>query len=1227
MSHTQPSPTAGVAPHHAAAHMAAHAQVNGHMPAIPAQGQKGGSSHHRPKDCRAQRASSLTELMGDLDGAMNAYEQALRHNQWSIPAMNAISCILRTKEQFPKAIEYLQNILKLDPTSGETWGSLGHCHLMMDNLQEAYTSYQQALYHLRDPKEPKLWYGIGILYDRYGSLDHAEEAFSQVMRMAPEFEKANEIYFRLGIIYKQQQKFSQSLECFKYIVNDPPRPLTEEDIWFQIGHVHEQQKDFDSAQAAYRRVLDRDPNHAKVLQQLGWLYHQQSGSFSSQEKAIEFLEKSVSADNNDAQSWYLLGRCYMSQAKYPKAYEAYQQAVYRDGRNPTFWCSIGVLYYQINQYRDALDAYSRAIRLNPYISEVWYDLGTLYESCNNQIADALDAYGRAADLDPANVHIKARLQLLQSQLQGGNAQQPNAPAPQPQDVHPQAYQAPGVGQPPAPQWGAPAPVGPPAQAPAPPRQIADWNRGINDLASQGPAPPRPMALTSATQSVPLALSLRQALVRSPVVLSPILLVAQVTRPNWAVRLLILHNTCLKLQMLPPSGHERAPSGGFPPGGSWASTSCSPCCCRSSSGSQWRPSPHLPLLLLVPLGHLLLITAPSLPPLRSALFGKSDPPHLARATLTNTPAPPAPNSTGIASGAPAPASAAAAAAAAEAAARERGEDRPASAMKRGREWEGESGPVKKLASDENRARLDDQNSRRPSPPAHLPSPSEMQRRSSSEARREDARRANENYHPSEAAHHPPTLPSIQNMPPPRFEWSQPSSHERGRCSRLQRTPPREEAPRPEAPASHEPPARKMDVDEDYDDDADEEKKAVAAPKGSPNGENAANGTSNGRPGSLAYLPRKRAARHRGKVKSFPKDDAKKPVHLTASMGYKAGMTTIVRDLDRPGAKMHKKEVVEAATVIETPPLVAVGVVGYIETPRGLRSLTTVWAEHLSDEVKRRFYKNWYKSKKKAFTKYTKQHADNSGTAVSRELERIKKYCTVVRVLAHTQIRQTPIKQKKAHLMEIQVNGGSIADKVDFSRNLFEKTIDIDSIFEKDEMIDVIAVTKGHGFSGVTSRWGTTKLPRKTHKGLRKVACIGAWHPNHVQWTVARAGQDGYHHRTSCNHKVFRIGKGSDEGNASTEFDISKKQITPLGGFVHYGEVKNDYVLLKGSVPGVKKRVMTLRKTLYPQTSRRATEKVDLKWIDTSSKFGHGAFQTAEEKRAFLGTLKKDLIQTV
>ena len=187
-------------------------------------------------------AGKLGETMGEYDRAITCFDAALKHSPYSIPVLSSIANIYRSKEMFGKAIEFYQTILNLDQDNGETWGSLGHCYLMMDDLQKAYSAYQQALYHLRDPKDPKLWYGIGILYDRYGSLEYAEEAFSQVMEMDPNFEKANEIYFRLGIIYKQQLKYPQSLECFRYILQNPPRPLTEVDIWFQIGHVHEQQK-------------------------------------------------------------------------------------------------------------------------------------------------------------------------------------------------------------------------------------------------------------------------------------------------------------------------------------------------------------------------------------------------------------------------------------------------------------------------------------------------------------------------------------------------------------------------------------------------------------------------------------------------------------------------------------------------------------------------------------------------------------------------------------------------------------------------------------------------------------------------------------------------------------------------------------------------------------------------------------------------------------------------
>eukprot|EP01094_Clydonella_sp_ATCC50884_P006805 TRINITY_DN15996_c0_g1_i1.p2 TRINITY_DN15996_c0_g1~~TRINITY_DN15996_c0_g1_i1.p2 ORF type:complete len:407 (+),score=151.83 TRINITY_DN15996_c0_g1_i1:23-1222(+) len=387
----------------------------------------------------------------------------------------------------------------------------------------------------------------------------------------------------------------------------------------------------------------------------------------------------------------------------------------------------------------------------------------------------------------------------------------------------------------------------------------------------------------------------------------------------------------------------------------------------------------------------------------------------------------------------------------------------------------------------------------------------------------------------------------------------------------------------------------------------------------------------RHGSLGFLPRKRAARFRGKVKSFPKDNQEDPLHLTAFIGYKAGMTHIVRQVDKPGSGLHKKEVVEGVTILETPPMVVVGVVGYVETPHGLRTIATVFAAGLSEECKRRFYKNWYRSKQKAFTKYAKKWSEaQKPKTIDRDLARIKKRADVVRVIAHTQVSLLRLRVKKAHIMEVQVNGGSIAEKVDFAVNLFEKKVAVDTVFNENEMIDVISVTKGKGFEGVTTRWGTTRLPRKTHKGLRKVACIGAWHPARVSFTVARAGQHGYHHRTQINKKVYRIGKleRDDKGrvvdkSACTEADLTVKGITPMGGFVRYGFITNDWVMLKGTTPGAIKRPVTLRKSLVPQTSRNAVEQVTLKFIDTASKFGHGRFQTAEEKRKVMGKLKRHL----
>lgn len=367
----------------------------------------------------------------------------------------------------------------------------------------------------------------------------------------------------------------------------------------------------------------------------------------------------------------------------------------------------------------------------------------------------------------------------------------------------------------------------------------------------------------------------------------------------------------------------------------------------------------------------------------------------------------------------------------------------------------------------------------------------------------------------------------------------------------------------------------------------------------------------RQGHLGFLPKRRTRHHKGRIRSFPKDNSAKKPHLTAFAGFKAGMTHILREVERVGSQLHKKEIVEAVTVIETPPMRVVGMVGYIETLRGLRALTTLWAENLNNEFKRRFYKNWYRSKKKCFTQYAeKLKSDNKMS--QQVLGRMKKYCSVIRLICHTQPNKLNKIQKKANVYEIQVNGGDVSQKVDFGYDLFEKEITVDQVFENLEHIDILGVTKGHGVTGVVKRFGVKKLPRKTHRGLRRIGCIGAWHPANVQWTVARTGNYGYHHRTEQNKRIYRLGKGGADDNGMTEYDLTKKNITPMGGFPRYGTVVNDFVMIKGCCVGTKKRPLVLRKTLHTRTTKEQNQPLHLKFIDTSSKMGHGRFQTSDEK---------------
>lgn len=367
----------------------------------------------------------------------------------------------------------------------------------------------------------------------------------------------------------------------------------------------------------------------------------------------------------------------------------------------------------------------------------------------------------------------------------------------------------------------------------------------------------------------------------------------------------------------------------------------------------------------------------------------------------------------------------------------------------------------------------------------------------------------------------------------------------------------------------------------------------------------------RRGNLGYLPKKRCTRGRGRCKTFPQDKLQGKPHLTAFLGYKAGSTHVMRLMDHRGSTLHNQQAIDTATILDTPPMVCCGIVGYARTPAGLRPVSTVWAAHLSESARRRFYKNWYNSKKAAFRNYEKKAA--SEDFIRGQVQRMRETCVAIRIIAHSQPDKTPLGKKKAEIMEIQVNGGAnVSEKVDFAYSLLENEIPISNVFTAGEQVDTISITHGRGFEGVTTRWGTTRLPRKTRRGNRKVACIGAWHPANVHYTVARAGQMGYFHRVETNKQIFLMDTAANPSCCTTEFDRTTKGVNPMGGFCNYGRIRGDFIMIKGSCPGTKARPVVLRKALIP---KRNVPPAGIQWICTASKQGHGIFETAEEKKKF------------
>ncbi len=304
----------------------------------------------------------------------------------------------------------------------------------------------------------------------------------------------------------------------------------------------------------------------------------------------------------------------------------------------------------------------------------------------------------------------------------------------------------------------------------------------------------------------------------------------------------------------------------------------------------------------------------------------------------------------------------------------------------------------------------------------------------------------------------------------------------------------------------------------------------------------------RRGSLAYLPRGRAADWVARVRNWPQVKLEKP-KLLGFLGYKAGMSYVYVLGDIRGNPTFGQEIHRPVTIVETPPMLVVGYRGYSQTSSGLQPSAEVWVKKLPrglDEV------------------LSAPKKDKPEAQIS-----VPEALTEVRAIVSTQPRETGAGRKRPELMEVKVDGGSVKEKLDYVNSLLGKEVQAPHVFAEGQYVDVAGITKGKGIQGPVRRFGVKTKQHKSRKTVRELGTLGPWTPHYVMYTVPRAGQTGFHQRTEYNKRILKVGTDAEAVN-------------PSGGFQHYGTVKGSYVVVAGSLPGPSRRTLMLRYAMRPPT---------------------------------------------
>ena len=305
----------------------------------------------------------------------------------------------------------------------------------------------------------------------------------------------------------------------------------------------------------------------------------------------------------------------------------------------------------------------------------------------------------------------------------------------------------------------------------------------------------------------------------------------------------------------------------------------------------------------------------------------------------------------------------------------------------------------------------------------------------------------------------------------------------------------------------------------------------------------------RRGSIAFRPRARAKSIESRIRNWPRN-AEEKSNLAGFAGFKAGVIHVLTIDDREKTPNFGKHFLNPSTVVVTPPLRIIGIRAYLENQYGKHVIFDVYSKDLPKDLVRKF------------------NANSDEEKLVKAESKLDRAISVVAVVAVSP-RDANLSQKKPYVFEIAVTGKDVKSRYDYLKTILGKEIRVSDIFQVGQYIDVSAITRGKGIEGPITRFGVKRKQHKSRKSVRAVGTLGPISPAVVMYTVPRQGQRGFHQRTEYNKRILVI------SNAQKN---APDPINPSGGFKHFGVVNGDYLVVKGSLPGVPKRLIKLRQPM-------------------------------------------------